>query len=390
MTTDLIVSFLSGVPKDTLSKFATPPLTLGVPAAPIGHGREFYANWLQGVRDGKGNVIPGMFARAGGKGDIGRVAIMGFSNGCDSGVSQVLEANDAQKIDFIGAFDGIHGSFSGGSLFPSAYNKWIAYAMLAAQSRDPDGPQMVVTHSSIEPAFPSTTETANLIWNTVLGKIPQDYTSTYFSELDKLVYPGGKTIKSINTSGVSGEAMPSWTWQSFDDGWYVRRNANGFSVFGWGDPGRSPKGRILAQCRDRFNNTADHVFQAEAVLPAILNAYLVTRWNPSCGSTSGFGEDPAVCNMFGRPYDAGPSGPLADPFPLGISIPQAVITCPYPPPGKVIVGGNKNPCATETAPIPPPPSYGDVGVGMKIFAGAVGAGIGFMGMKLIKSRSSRV
>jgi hypothetical protein len=370
---DLIVSFLSSVPKSVLSKFTTPPVTLAVPAAPVGHGRTFYADWLNTVRDGSGNVIPGMYKKAGGTGAIGRVAIFGFSNGVDSGVSQVLEANDAQKIDFVGAFDGIHGSFIGGKLFPSSYNKWIAYAILAAQTKDPNGPQLVVTHSSIEPpTFPSTTETGNLIWNAVLGKIPQDYTSTYFAELDNIVYPGGMTIRSIDTAGT-GQQMPSWTWQSFDDGWYVRRNANGFSVFGWGDPGVSTQKRIQAVCRDRFNCTADHIFQADAVLPAILNAYLVNRWNPDCGGTAGFGEG-SSCTFAGKSYDAGPSGPLASPFPLGVSLPQTPPTCSYPPPGHVIVGQPGNPCAIEAAPIPPPPTWpGEgIGTGMKWLMGGAG------------------
>lgn len=388
MAQDLIVSFLSSVPSSVLSQFTTPPLTLAVPPAPLGHGRTFYADWLSKVRDGSGNVIPGMFARAGGKGTIGRVAVIGFSNGCDSGVSQVLEANDAQKIDFLGAFDGIHGSFLGGKLLPSTYNKWIAYAMLCASTKDPNGPQMVITHSSIEPTFPSTTETGNLIWDAVTSKIQQDYMSTYFDELDKIVYPGGRIIKSIDTAS-SGKPMPSWAWQSFDDGWYVRRNANGFSVFGWGDPGVSPMKRINAICRDRFNCTADHIFQAEAVLPAILSTYLVPRWNPECGPTAGIGQDVAIaCSRLGRAYGDGPSGPLTNPFPMGVALPTAPVACPYPPPGQVIIGTPGNPCATVIAPIPAPPSGDEVqgedeGFATKLLAGAAGVALGFVGARKI-------
>lgn len=395
MAQDLIVSFLSSVPPSVLSKFTTPPLTLAVPSAPIGHGRTFYADWLQTVRDGKGNVIPGMFARAGGKGSIGRVAVIGFSNGVDSGVSQVLDATDAPKIDFVGAFDGVHGSFVAGKMYPASYGKWIAYAMLAAASKDPNAPQLVVTHSSIEPPFPSTTETANLLWQEVLSRIPQDYMSTYFAELDDLVYLGGKSIKSVNTGQPPGTVMPSWVWQSFNDGWYDRRNANGFSVFGWGDPGVSPLGRIKAACRDRFNNTADHIFQAEAVLPAILNAYLVQRWNPLCGDlpVNGFGA--AACAPgTGRPYEAGPDGPLVSPFPLGVSLPETPTTCAYPPPGKVIIGGT-DPCATESAPIPAPPDAATVdaavygAIAPRVLAAVAGVVGGYVGMKYLNRRRGR-
>ena len=401
MAQDLIVSFLSSVPKGVLANFTTPPLTLAVPSPKPGsdgkiHGREWYANWLQQRKDGKGRVIPAMFAEAGGKGAIGRVAVIGFSNGVDSGVSQVLDAADATKIDFVGAFDGIHGSFLGGKMFPSSYGKWIAYAMLAAATKSPDAPTLVVTHSSIEPPFPSTTETANLIWQDVLKRIPQDYMATYYGELDDLLYPGGLSIKSVDTA-KSGKPMPSWTWQSFTDGWYVRRNANSFSCFGWGDPGVSAQGRINAKCRDRFNNTADHIFQAEAVLPAILNAYLVARWNPLCGDmpVNGFGAAACAPGQ-GRPYDAGPDGPLVSPYPLGVSLPETPATCAYPPAGKVIIGG-KDPCATESAPIPLPPELPGLpgaaaeglSVGAKLLAGAAGLTAGYLGVRYLSSKTQR-
>lgn len=394
MAQDLIISFLSSVPKSVLANFAVPPLTYVVPVAPVGHGRTFYAAELAKVRDGKGNVIPGFFAKAGGSGSIGRVAVIGFSNGVDSGVSQVLEATDAPKIDFVGAFDGIHGSFLGGQMYPASYNKWIAYAMLAAATKDPNAPTLVVTHSSIEPAFPSTTETANLIWQEVLSRIPADYMSTYYAGLDDLLYPGGLSIKSIDTT-KSGKPMPSWVWQSFTDAWYVRRNANNLSCFGWGDPGVSSQGRINAVCRDRYNNTADHVFQAEAVLPAILNAYLVDRWNPLCGDLpiNGFGA--AACGPGGgRAYDAGPDGPLVNPFTLGVSVPTPPVACAYPPAGKVIIGGT-NPCATESAPIPAPPPPPEVVVAdamslaPKLLAGAAGLAAGYLGARYLGQRRAR-
>jgi len=399
MARDLIVSFLSSVPPSVLANFTTPPLLLPVPSPPPnpdgtpGKGRPWYASWLQGLKDGQGRVIPGMFARAGGSGTIGRVAVIGFSNGCDSGVSQVLDASDAQKIDFLGAFDGIHGSYVGGRLLPSSYGKWIAYAMQAAATKDPNAPTLVVTHSSVEPPFPSTTETGALIWQEVLARIPQDYMSTYWAELDDIVYPGGKSIKSARTSPGSSP-LPSWVWQSFNDGWYVRRNANNFSCFGWGDPGVSPQGRIQAACRDRFNNTADHIFQAEGVLPAILNAYLVARWNPLCGDlpVNGFGA--AACAPgSGRPYDAGPDGPLVSPYLLGLSLPETPAVCAYPPAGKVIVGG-KDPCATESAPIPAPPPppaeiAADVATALapKLLAGAAGLAAGYLGARYLGRRA---
>jgi hypothetical protein len=406
MATDLIVSFLSSVPPEVAARFQKPPALLAVPGAPLGQGRTFYASWLSGVRDGAGNVVPGMFARAGGKGDIGRVAVIGFSNGVDAGVSQVLEANDAQKIDFVGAFDGIHGSFvknpaTGNPIkdpksglpvmVAAAYNKWIAYGRMAAQKRpssDPQSPQLVITHSSIEPPFPSTTETANLIWAEILKTTPADYEATYWSELDKIVYPGGLSFKSIDTAST-GQPMPSWTWESFADGWYDRRVANGLSIFGWGDPGVSPEKRIQASCRDKFNCTADHLFQAKGVLPAILTVYLAARWNGACGPVSGLGDGTVCTTGDGRPYDAGPSGPL--PTPVALPLPSLPVACPYPSPGQVLVGSKADPCATESAPLPlhAPPSKSPLPSGANLLAAALGLGAGYGLTRYVQQRSRR-
>lgn len=375
---DLIVSFLSSVPDSVLSLFKDTPKTLAVPSAPIGHGRTFYADYLQKLKDGSNHVIPGMYAAAGGKGEIGRVAVIGFSNGVDSGVSQVLDASDAQRIDFVGAFDGVHGSFFPETtrLWPTAYAKWIAYGILAASARVSENrsPVLVITHSSIEPSFPSTTETAALIWDEVLKRAPADYESTYEGELDRLTWPSGVTYSSVDTAS-SGKVMPKWTWSSFNDAWYVRRNANGMSTFGWGDPGLSPQKRIHARCRDAFNNTADHLFQGKTVLPAILRAYLVSRWNPACGGLSG---DATGCVPgSGRTYGQGPDGPLVSPYPLGISLPVTPPTCAVPSGKLVVVGAGGNACATETSPyVVPPPVVPSSGLDLRYVAGGAGVLLG--------------
>lgn len=364
MGTDFVVSFLSSVPASVQAQFQRPTKFLAVPAAPLGGGRKFYADYLQKHKDGKGNVIPGLFKAAGGSGEIGRVAVIGFSNGCDSGVSQLLQCNDARKIDFVGAFDGIHGSFVPGTkrLSLSAYNQWIAYAMLAAGTRpsdDPNTPVMVITHSSIEPTFPSTTETAALIWDYVTQQLKQEPEHVYPYTLGKnYAYPA--TFKSTNPNNVPASQLPSWTWQSFTDGLYVTRKANNLTILGWGDPGVSPQKRIQARCRDTWNNTADHVYQAQSILPQVLSAFLVERWNPICSGSSGVGGgifgslgDGASCTLVGKSYDEGPEGPLpgvASP----IAIPTKPLVCPYPPSGETIVGGPGNACATSPSGNPPP------------------------------------
>ncbi len=400
MATDLIVSFLSSVPAAVASKFKKPPLFVAVPAAPMGQGLSFYRSYLAAHTDGRGNVVPGLFKQAGGSGSIGRVAVIGFSNGVDSGVSQLLGANDAKKIDFIGAFDGIHGGFLVdpkpsvgflGQLNMSRYGKWIAAAQRAAAqkpSENPKAPVMVITHSSIEPSFPSTTETANAIWQEALATAPADYEATYWSELDGIVYPGGMQIKSTLASDP-----PTWTWSGFDDGWYDRRICNGLSIFGWGDPGVSPQKRIQAICRDRYNGTADHLFQARAVLPAILETYLVGRWNPVCGPVSGLGQASGCTGGDGGSYDEGEEGPLTAPLPapLPIPVPKAPVSCPYPKPGYYIVGSKSDPCAQVpegVPPKPPAPSPASFGAG-HVVAGLAGAAVGFAGARWAMKRWGR-
>lgn len=399
---DLIVSFLSSVPKDVTSRFATPPVLHAVPGAPLGQGRSFYQAYLSKYRDAKGAVLPNLFKASGGT-ELGRVCVMGFSNGVDSGIGQLLElASDASKIDVCCAFDGIHGSFVKGPsgtaikdpitkkpvLVTASYGKWIAFAARAAAkkpSADPKAQLCLITHSSVEPDFPSTTETANYIWEQVLPNAPADYEAAYWSELDDLVYPGGLTIASVDTAGT-GQPMPKWTWKSFSDGWYDRRVCNGLSVFGWGDPGKSALGRIQAACRDRYNQTADHIFQAKAVLPAILHAYLVPRWNPSCGpmpapSTSGLGDEPVVCSPGeGLRYDEAPDEPLVSPIP----IPAEPTSCPYPKGGDVLVGSKQSPCATTSPPVPMPPPPGAALSAMG--AALVGAAVGFGAVRCLQRR----
>lgn len=362
---DLIISFLSSVPASVKSQFATPPLTLAVPAAPLGKGRIFYNDYLNKFRDGQGNVIPGLFkAAGGGTGRIGRVAVIGFSNGVDSGVSQVLAARDASKIDFVGAFDGIHGSFLPGTtkVVPASYAKWIAYAKLAAStkpSEDPSTPLMVITHSSVEPTFPSTTETAAYIWTQVVADKNNDYETVFPYGLGASDYPSSISIPSVDTAG-SGKQMPKWSWSSFKDGLYVTRVANGLTILGWGDPGKSRMGRIMARCRDKFNDTADHVYQGQYILPQILTAYLVPRWNPICsddgGSTdarlSGLGG--GACVRLGRSYSDSDAAPLEDPS--NVSFPTSPPQCPYPLPGETITGSPSSSCSTSPTGQPPPSS----------------------------------
>jgi hypothetical protein len=358
---DLIVSFLSSVPDAVMGMFAQRPLSLVSPVAQKASGkwpggRQGYHQWVSQYADGDGNVIPGMAKAAGlGPGDtIGRVCVMGFSNGC-IGVDEVLRRPDSAKIDLVLAVDGIHGAYlnQGGQrvLAASAYKRFLNHAayVLNQPSDSRKSPVMVVTHSSIvPPGFPSTTETADFIWTQAMSRatpVVQTLGCGYdcapvrnVVALSQLAFPGGKKICSSVGSGC-------FTWSGFADGWYDRRVANNFFVMGWG---RELDGKVTTV--DPSGN-ADHIFQGRAILPELLKHFAVRRWNADCGavvSTAGlFAFDATACKLGdGLVYDESDAKKV-DMFPEigeGGGLP-ATPPCPAPPAGYVIVGSATNPCA---------------------------------------------
>lgn len=360
---DLIISFLSGVPASVRGAFDEPPLYLQSPVAQTPQagypgGRAGYNQWVNEHRDRDGNVIPGMWRAAGGKsGDtIGRVCVMGFSNGC-IGVDEVLRAPDSNRIDTVIACDGIHGGYvvkdGKKQLHPPSYKRYINHAAHCIQANsdwDPHAPVMVITHSVIVPPFPSTTETADLIWRYAYAKAPEDVQK---ADCD-FPCPTKLHLEHIAADDAerkvrSGATKKMYVWNGMADGWYDRRAANNLYVFGWGDAG--PKGM---RTRDPTGN-ADHIFQGQQVLPAMLLEFVVGRWNRDCGvvaATAGLGEAMACKPGRGRAYGE-PADPKVDYYP---QLPDAAPprTCPPPPPGQVIVGSPNDPCATGPAPSPAP------------------------------------
>lgn len=366
MQRDLVVSFLSAMKPEVAGMFTRRPLELVCPVTQGGGGgypggRQGYQMWLSQFKDLNGNVIPGMFKKAGlSPGDtMGRVLVMGFSNGC-IGVDETLRANDSVKIDCVLAVDGIHGAYTHASgkkeLNAASYKRFLNHGVhvLRRSADDTTSPVMVVTHSSIvPPGFPSTTETADFIWEKVWPmrlpgtKAPCSWPcipAVHENNL-ALVYQA-KTIKTTK----------AFTWSGFADGWYDRRIANNFAVWGWGD---LRDGAIVT--RDPAG-TADHIFQGQFVLHELIKEFAVRRWNVNCGvvvATAGLGDEHGqgaggagvVCKPgAGLVYDYA-AGEKVDYFPELPESAPPVPKCPPPPPGHVIVGGD-TPCAT--APIDEP------------------------------------
>lgn len=369
---DLVVSFLSSVPGSVLPLFEKKPLQVVSPVTQKAGpkwpgGRLGYRQWLQHHADENGNVIPGLARAAGAQtGDtIGRVAVIGFSNGC-IGVDETLGFNDSVKIDTVLAIDGIHGNFGvDGQLVPNHYKHYLNHAAHVL-ARDPEydtgAPVMCISHSSINPmTFPSTTATADLIWHLAMTKAPADVTTL------KCGYPcvPVQRMEALASYGEDVKACAQngcFTWKGFADGWYDRRMANNLYVFGWGD--LTPSG---AKTKDPLGY-ADHVFQGRFVLDVLLAQLCAKRWSSVCDpvATAGFGAFGAAASCKppeGQLYDSAPNDKV-DHFPNlsdepggGGIVPEP---CPAPPPGYVVVGTKSNPCATigpsGGGPPPPPPA----------------------------------
>lgn len=363
---DLIVSFLSAVPTSVVAMYYSRPLQLVCPVTQFGGGgypggRAGYSQWLSQFGATSGPLVPGMWKAAGGQpGDsIGRVCVMGFSNGC-IGVDEILRASDSNRIDTVLVIDGMHGSYGyeGKSkvLKPAFYKNYLNHAAHVV-NQDPELAEsqvMVVSHSAIVPPdFPSTTETANLLWDAAWSVAPEDVLTLdcdvdcapvrHERALAEVVFAGGRKVCPPNGKCFS--------WSGLADGWLDRRIANNLFVLGWGD--RS-EGKV--RTRDPMG-LADHIFQGQVVLNELLKQFTVNRWNGKCGlvATAGLGqgEPTAVCEPGGGlAYDQAQGG-KQDWFPNLPSQAPVQPTCPAPPAGHIIVGGN-GPCTTAPEPKPAP------------------------------------
>lgn len=398
---NIIISFLGSTPsvirdalKDETIFVACPVAQSPTPGYP--GGREGYQLWLSKYMDGNRNVIPGI-ARAHGlaAGDeIGKVCVFGFSNGC-IGVDEVLRCNDAQRIDVVIACDGVHGSFNDrGMPSPAQYKNYMNQAAHVAQfnaEADRNAPIMVVTHSSIDPgAFPSTTVTADIIWNAVYPRLPRDFVpaqtgwgSVPWLHLESIRARYAEPVTHEASSRCSPATRPT-TWYGVEDTWYGKRGANNFYVLGWGIPG---VGRYMTKDP---TGCADHVFQGKTVLKAMLDEFVVQRWNARCGQIAGLGGPQSCVPPSGVNY-ATAAAQKVDYFPDLTDETPPPNPCPLPPPGRTIVGSPTDPCALDE-PLKTPEEKkaeqtSDTNKWLAAALGfAVGYGVAWYGGKLYRSR----
>jgi len=179
-----------------------------------------------------------------------RVATLGFSASCQ-GVQGLLGSSDGGRLDAAVCIDGIH---VGRPVTAAAMTNWLNFAKLAFLNER----LFLVTHSSVKPPnFASTTETADWLWTTLNGS------NAPFTD------PPVPTLNIMPTSiHVAGGPVtgPDRTVDYPVPPRQPDRRRGGLVILGFDN-------------KDIPMGTADHIYQAKAVMPAVLAGILAARWN---------------------------------------------------------------------------------------------------------------
>ncbi len=270
---DVVISFFSSVPKDKQSLFGRPTKFIQMPSPPKeGKHPNPYMNLL--YQYGWPHPIRGIIANLGGDIKPLRIAIMGFSEGCQ-GVTGILTSRDAGFIDTAIAIDGISGGFVNNkpnrerdNVKIASVAPWIEFCKIASMSSpdpndSPDGKlpigrrTAIITHSSIvPPVFAATKYTARRILNSLFGEdwpaepIPAGISDVVYQP--ELVLNGNK---------INNYQKTSYPYAPID---YVSHKL-GMYVYGFKD--LDPTG------------INDHIYQAELVLPQVISTILAPNWN---------------------------------------------------------------------------------------------------------------
>lgn len=205
-----------------------------------------------------------------------RVMACGFSESCQ-GVMSLLRSDDAALIEHAIMIDGIHCGWSGSgtpnaardNIHPSClgpvigYADWASRGSIAVDGLPPAKRYCTITHSSIIPPFPSTTDTARTLLNKLFGS----------------GWPNANVPEALKAI----------------EGFKAGYGQHGLSVLGY-------EGTVAA----------DHIRQGGPVFKAVIENMFVPRWNsidpnvPGCtqtvygnasGTFSSSGEGGAACSQ---------------------------------------------------------------------------------------------
>jgi len=242
---DVIIAWShGGIPKSVQPEFQRPTRFITVPSP---------EKWSQTLAGLLPSPIRGIVAKYAPGVEPLRVAVLGFSASC-SGVVQMLASSDGGRIDSALAIDGIHAGYDAQKKPNAASMKtWVEFAKLAFLNER----LFVITHSSVVPPnYASTTETANYIWN-ALGE-SSDFADPPLPDLS--VAPTSVHVAAGPATG------PDRTVQYPAPPWKTQRRRGGLVILGCNN-------------NDVPRGTADHIYQAKAMLPLALVRFLAARWN---------------------------------------------------------------------------------------------------------------
>lgn len=178
-----------------------------------------------------------------------RVAALGFSASCQ-GVAAVLGAPDGGFVDAAIAIDGIH---TGLPVTQAAMTPWFNFGKFAMVNER----LFVISHSSVvPPGYASTTQTAEWLWNTLTFE-PTEFAAPPMPDL--YVPPTSVHVSAGPATGKDRTIdYPAPAWKG-------KRRMGGLVVLGLSN--RDGPG------------TADHIYQAKAMLPMVLTSFMAARWN---------------------------------------------------------------------------------------------------------------
>ena len=255
MEADVIVSWGFASVPDAVKELFTRPTRFVVIPTPANRGYKSQVEglgWPFPVRTAIRKYAPGV--------EPLRVALLGFSESCH-GLRNLLSSADGALVDSVIAIDGIHTPWiqPGNKVDPNTMKAWFEFAKLAIVNER----LFVDTHSSVvPPSFASTTQTADWLWQQLTSDEENPFGSPPFTvpPVPNLVAPPTAVKVGVPPAKAPYTVeYPAAPWQ----------------------PPKRAQGLVILGCDnlDKPAGYADHIYQAKAILPLVLEKFLVNRWN---------------------------------------------------------------------------------------------------------------
>jgi hypothetical protein len=251
----------------------------------VGQWNKQAAWWVSKRQSGAGSALRAVFktyAQKFPKDSVaGRVAAIGFSQGCQ-GIKELISGkDDADRVDFVYACDGMHGALDAqGSVTEASIAPWVDFGVQAATGDK----MMVVTHSEIVPenrpaGVAGTEETAQAFLSLVQSKLG-------YKEVAPRMLPRGLIGDPAFAPKPSSGAWPGWSnslSQSVSiSGWPVKyyKIIGNLIVVGF----KAISEEESAKGYTSSNSGAAHIFQDWWVKDQVLREVLACRWAAKCSS----------------------------------------------------------------------------------------------------------